>query len=180
MTCLAVALLAPCLVGFAAPSAYAGAAPLIPWLALGYAFLGLYYIPMNGRSLGMGHTRFVWVATALAAGTNVGLIFVLVPAYGIEAAAIASAIGYLVLLLAVGWHSRSPLNPVRYEWRLLLRASAVVSAVYIGATLTTGTTGIVSPLLRMAWLILAGGGLLVSGSVAVDRIRMLVARRRLT
>jgi len=177
--CLVIALLGPALVDIAAPAAYHGAAPLIPWIVLGYAFLGLYGVPMMGLSLGMGRTQFVWMATAVAAAVNLALVYALVPAYGILAAAIASAIGYLMLLLGVGWHSRSPLNPVRYEWSRLLRAVAVVAAVYTAATLTTGDTGIVNVLARVAWLGVAAGGLVLSRSVPVDRIRAVVARRRL-
>lgn len=176
MLCLVVALIGPCLVSFVAPAAYAGAASLVPWLALGYAFLGLYYIPMNGLTLGSGRTQFVWVATVGAAVTNVALIYLLVPAYGIRGAAIASAIGYLVLLLAVGWHSRSPLNPVSYEWDRLLWASAVVALVYVAATLTTSPTGIIEPLLRIVWLAVAGVGLILTRSVPVNRLRTLAAR----
>ena len=36
---------------------------IIAWIVLGYGFLGLYYIPMNGTSLGARRTRFVAVAT---------------------------------------------------------------------------------------------------------------------
>ena len=176
--CLVVALLGPSLVDIVAPAAYHGAAPLIPWIVLGYAFLGLYGIPMMGLSLGMGRTQFVWIITAVAATVNLGLVYVLVPTYGILAAAIASAIGYLVLLLAVGWHSRSPLNPVRYQWNRLLRAVAVVATVYTGATLTTGDTGIMDALARVGWLGVAAGGLVLSRSVPTDRIRAVVARGR--
>lgn len=176
--CLTIALLGPPLVELAAPATYDGARPLIPWIVLGYAFLGLYGIPMSGLSLGMGRTQFVWIATGAAAAVNLGLVYVLVPAYGILAAAIASAIGYLALLLAVGWHSRSPLNPVRYQWSRLLRAVAVVAAAYTAATLTTGDTGVLNALARVAWLGAAAAGLVLSKSVPVDSIRVVVARRR--
>lgn len=176
--CLAVALLAPNLVGLVAPPAYQGAAPLIPWIALGYAFLGLYSIPMNVLSLSMGRTKFVWIATVAAAGINIGLIYLLVPSHGIEAAAIASAIGYLVLLLAIAWHARTPLNPVGYEWSRLLRAVTVIAAVYTAAILTTGHTGLIDTLARVAWLGVAVAGLVASGSVATGPIRVLIARLR--
>lgn len=180
MICLAVALLGPNLVAVVSPPEYHDAAPLVPWIALGYAFLGLYSIPMNALSLGMGRTKFVWIATAVAAATNIGLIYLLVPAHGLLAAAIASAVGYLVLLLAVSWHSRSPRNPVRCEWSRLLRAAGVVASVYAAAILTTDDTGLVGAIGRAAWLGVAGVGLVMSGSVRADRIRALLARTQTT
>lgn len=176
--CLTAALLGPNLVGVVAPPAYHDAAPLVPWFVLGYAFLGLYSMPMNGLSLGMGRTKFVWIATAVAACTNLALVYLLVPIHGILAAAIASALGYLVLLLAISWYARSPLNPVRYEWARLLRAFGVIAAVYIAAILTTDDTGVLNALARAGWLLAAGVGLVVSGAVSAGRLRVLVARLR--
>lgn len=176
--CLAVALLGPSLVSLVAPASYGGAVPLIPWIALGYAFLGLYSIPMSAVSLRDGRTRFVWVATAAAAITNIALIYLLVPGYGIEAAAVASAIGYLVLLLAIAWHARSPLNPVNYEWARLLRVVGVIAGAYVGAVVTTDATGMLSAIERVAWLAVAGLGLAVCAGVSVRRLRTVVRRPR--
>lgn len=180
MICLAVALLGPHLVEVVSPPAYHDAAPLVPWIALGYVFLGLYSIPMNALSLGMGRTKFVWIATAMAAGTNIGLIYLLVPAHGILAAAIASAVAYLVLLLAVGWHSRSPENPVRCEWSRLVRAVAVVAGVYAAAIATTDDAGVIDAVCRVGWFGAAGVGLVLTGCVSTSRTRTLLTRARTT
>lgn len=178
LICLLVALLGPNLVSVVAPPEYHQAAPLIPWFVLGYAFLGLYSIPMNGLSLGMGRTRYVWVATAAAATTNIVLIYVLVPTHGILSAAIASAVGYLVLLVLIGRYSWHPRNPVRYEWTRLARAVTVVGVVYAGATLTTGDGGALDLVARLVWVLTAVAGIALSGGVAADGIRLLVARLR--
>lgn len=175
--CFSVALIGPSLVGLIAPAAYHGAVPLIPWIALGYAFLGLYSMPMNGLSLGMGRTKFVWLGTGAACCTNLGLIYLLVPAYGILAAAIASAAGYLALLGATSFYSMSAQNPVSYEWGRLLRAVGVIAVIYSAAVLTTDDTGLGNALARLAWLGLAGLGLFWSGGVALT-IRAVVERIR--
>ena len=88
---LAGALLGGPVVDILAPPSYAGADSLVPWLVLGYGFVGLYFIPMNGATLGAGRTKHVWVPTAIAACCNIGLLFVLVPPFGIKAGAVASA-----------------------------------------------------------------------------------------
>jgi len=172
MICLASALLLPCLVSVVAPPSYAGADRLIPWLVLGYAFLNLYYPPMNGLSMGAGRTGTIWIATAGAAVVNVAAILIFVPHYGLEAAAVATAAGYLVLLLAVWWKSRRPENPVVYDRRRLAAIVAVVALAYAGATLVSGHVSAVDVTVRIAFLGLtvaalgAIGALPVSGTVA--------------
>ena len=163
--CLFVALLGPCAVRIAAPAAYSGASELVPWIVLGYAFLGFYCVPMNGLSLTVGRTSRVWLATALGAATNLALIVVLVPSLGIEAAAIASAVGYLVLLLAVGSLWRREAELITYQWRRLSAAVVAAAATYLLATATTGTTDFLDALLRLSWAAAGAGLLLVIGRV---------------
>ena len=179
MICLSIALLGPNFVAIMAPPEYHEARSLIPWFVLGYAFLGLYSVPMNGLSLGMGRTKFVWIATVAAACTNIALINLLVPSHGILAAAIASAIGYFVLLVAIGWYSWNPLNPVQYEWSKLLRAVGVVVATYSAAILTTNDTGLINTFGRVGWIMVAAAGLVITGSVLTGGVRVLLARLRL-
>lgn len=175
MICLAAALLLPCLVSLVAPPAYAGADRLIPWLVLGYAFLNLYYPPMNGLSMGAGRTGTIWTATAGAAAVNILVILVFVPRYGIEAAAVASAAGYLVLLLAVWWQSRCPENPVVYDWRRLAATAVAVAAAYAGATLVSGHTNTVDATIRIVFVGLTAVGLGAIGALpvagAISRLR---------
>jgi O-antigen/teichoic acid export membrane protein len=157
------ALLAPPLVSIMAPSSYAQAASVVSWIVLGYGFLGLYYIPMNSASLTVGRSRFVAVATAAGAATNVGLLFLAVPAYGIRSAAIASAAGYAVLLVAIFVYSNREGNPVRYRWPALIQVFGLAVVGYTAARVMTGNSGIESLLLRSVCVVgLCGLTLLVS------------------
>ncbi len=150
--CLTGALLGgPMLLVLAAPS-YHAAAPLVAWLVLGYAFLGLYFVPMNGTSLGAGRTGLVWVVSSLGAASNVALLLIFVPSGGITAAAIASAAAYLVLFLCISVYARRPENPVRYRWSQLLPVATLAAAVYAAATLTTASSGATAIGLRLAWI----------------------------
>jgi len=153
LLCLAAALLGSPVTGIVAPHSYASAGPLVAWIALGYGFLGLYCVPMNGATLGAGRGGMVWVTSALAATTNIGLLFWLVPSGGIRAAAIASAAGYLVLLAAIGVYARGPDNPVRYDWPKLGGAIVAGVAIYVGALATTPATGLVSLFGRLGWIL---------------------------
>lgn len=172
MICAACALLAPPFVELVAPSSYGHAGPLIPWIALGYAFLGLYFIPMNGISLGGGRTKFAAVTSLSAAATNIGLLYLLVPRGGIHAAAIAAALAYGVLLVAVLIYAWRPENPVRYRWLALGTMFTVVGAVYVLARLTAPDDGgLRSLIVRFLWLLAASPIVLVANDGARARVR---------
>ena len=128
-------LIGPIAVHYLAPPAYADAANLVPWITLGYGFLGLYFLPMNAVSLTAGRTGHVWVCTVAAAGANLACLLLLEPRIGLKGAALAVTLGYLVLLVGVGLYSRGPDNPVRYEWGRLTRGALVFVAVYVAAVL---------------------------------------------
>ena len=66
---------------------------------------------MNGLSVLTGTTRWIWVATVVAATINIGLNLLLVPRYGIMVAAITTAIGYGSLLVGVRAPWRSARRP---------------------------------------------------------------------
>jgi O-antigen/teichoic acid export membrane protein len=167
--CTAAALIAPPVIGFVAPPTYSGAGPLVAWIVLGYGFLGLYYIPMNGVSLGAGRTKLVWVATALSAVTNIALLVALVPGGGLRAAAIASAVGYAVLLVTIFIYSNVPGNPVRYRWRTLLTIFVGAACFFVLVRLTTPERGAEALLLRLSWL--------AAAAVAVTFLRRAIIRR---
>ena len=152
--CLAGALLGgPVLVIMAAP-AYRAAAPLVVWIVLGYGFMGLYFVPMNGITLGAGRNAMVWVVSVLGAASNVVLLIVFVPSGGLTAAAIASAAAYAVLFAGISIYARHPDNPVSYRWSQLLPVAGVAGVVYVAARLTTADTGGTTIVLRIAWILL--------------------------
>ena len=99
--CLACAALAPPAIYLLTDRQYASAASLAPWIVLGYGFQGYYAIPMNGITLFHGNTKGLPVISGTGAAVNFGLIVWLAPIYGLEAVAIASAVGYAALLAGV-------------------------------------------------------------------------------
>lgn len=126
-------LLAPPVVELVTPTEYHDASSLVSWLILGYGLFGLYFIPMNGATLGAGRGKFAWVATTGAVMVNVLLLILLVPSHGTRAAAIASAVAYFALLVGNGWYAHSGTNPVRYTWSRILPGLAIASAIYVVA-----------------------------------------------
>ena len=140
--CLAGALLGPAFLELVAPESYSGAASLVPWIILGFGFLGLYCVPMNGATVMAGRSGFAWLTTAAGAATNVAFILVFVPDHGIEAAAIASAVGYLVLLAAAFVYAHARPNPLHYRWKQIVPTIAAGVAIYgLGVVTTPSAPG---------------------------------------
>jgi O-antigen/teichoic acid export membrane protein len=168
----ALALVGPPVVAIVSPPSYGGAEAVIPWITLGYVFLGFYFVPMNGLSLILGRTKFVWVVTACAAAINLAAIWVLVGPYGIVGAAAASAIGYLVQFVAISVYAKRVGVSLSLDWQALLRVCAVAAATYVvGATLlpADGWEGFVlRTLLALASIVV----LAVAAGVPVRRLRM--------
>jgi O-antigen/teichoic acid export membrane protein len=160
---LAAALLATPVVALLAAPDFHGAAPVLAWTALGYVFTGMYFVPMNGATLAAGKTRLVWVRTVVSALVNIGLIIVLVPIGGIVLAAVASAAGYLCMLVLIASYSRDPRNPVRYPWRKLATLIGLGLFTFVVGDLTTPGGGIVGTLGRILWLVLFVISLFVCG-----------------
>jgi O-antigen/teichoic acid export membrane protein len=136
---LACALLLGPLVTLISNAEYDGAAPLVPWIVLGYAFLGLYAVPMNGLTLVHGRTAGLAIVSGLGAAANIGLIVLLATPYGLEAVAIATAAGYAVLLVAVLLFARWRKASLSYSWARIGAMITVAGAGYaIGASVSSG------------------------------------------
>lgn len=155
--CLACAALVPAAIHFLTSSQYSSAAGLAPWLVLGYGFQGFYSIPMNGITLTHGNTKGVAVISWTGAATNIGLIVWLAPKYGLEAVAIASAVGYAALLIGVSLFAVYRKAGLPYPWpRIFIIVSAAIMG-YIGCVETSGYTSFWDVAARLIWIAAATG-----------------------
>jgi len=169
---VAVALVAPPLCILLFPPIYAAAAPLVPLVALGYAVGALYAVPLNAAALLAGRTAFAWIATAIAAGANVAVLYATVPRYGLDGAAVAVCIGNAVLFVGTALYSRLVAPRVLdYQWTRLCKALVVLATCYCGAVLTTGDDTARDLILRFLWLAGAAALLLCLGIVPRRFIR---------
>lgn len=141
---LATSLLAPPLVGLVVSSAYSGAKSVIPWITLGYVFLGLYFIPMNAVSLIAARTKRIWPMTLGAAALNLMLIYVFVPVYGVVAAGVASAAGYCALLLAISAYAAHIHVRIDIDWRRVGALIGASASVYAAGVLLLPGSGVSS------------------------------------
>jgi O-antigen/teichoic acid export membrane protein len=83
------------------PSDYHSAVAYIPWVVLGYLSVGLYFIPTNFLTVGLGKSRGIAVASITAALLNICLNLFLVPRLGAIAAAVNTAIAFSLLAIFV-------------------------------------------------------------------------------
>jgi O-antigen/teichoic acid export membrane protein len=150
---LAGAMLGASAVDLLTPPEYHSAAPLVPWIVLGYGFLGVYFVPMNGATLGVGRRNFAWVSSASSAATNIALLLIFVPKYGVYSAAVASAIGYFVLLVMMAIWAHARYNPVRYNWVRIGQAVTLGILAYAGAALTTPRSPVGAIIVQTGWLL---------------------------
>jgi O-antigen/teichoic acid export membrane protein len=112
-------------------------------LTVSVALFNLYFIFWVGCNVAKKN-RMVPVITLIASGVNVGLNFILVPKYGMWAAAWTTTLGFFILAFLIYFVSQH-WYPIPYEWRRLL-------AVLVATTLTLGA----------AWAIGGAVGLSVS------------------
>jgi len=153
-------LLGPQVVYRLLPASYSGAAVLIPWVALGFAFFGLYYIPMNLISIVAGDTHNIWMFTLGAAGVNVGTNFLFVPHFGPIAAAIDTTLGFFVLLVLMTITARRRCPTVRIDLRpIALVVPGAVAVAVIGSALSIqpGATGLLAALVASAVVVVLLG-----------------------
>ncbi len=101
------------------------AARVVPWIALGVAFQGVYLLTSIGLNI-TKHTEYYPMATGIAAVTSVAANLLLVPSFGIVGAAWANMLAYAVLAF-VSWRFSQRFFPMAYEWRRL--AKIVVAAL---------------------------------------------------
>jgi O-antigen/teichoic acid export membrane protein len=139
LTCLlgmTVALLGPPTIRLVMPADFFPAAGLLPWIAAGYVFFGLYFLPMNAVSVMAGKTRWVWTSTVVAGATNIALNLATVPTFGTAAAAVNTAIAYGLLLLLLLWYQyRVARAPIPLSWRRIGQGLAVMGVGLLCAIL---------------------------------------------
>ncbi|MEX0626062.1 MAG: oligosaccharide flippase family protein [Chloroflexota bacterium] len=130
VTCLlgmAIALLGPPTIRLVMPAEFGSAAGLLPWIAAGYTFFGLYLLPMDAVSVMAGQTRWVWISTFAAGSVNIALNLATIPTFGTAAAAVNTAVAYGVLLvLLLVYQYRVARAPIRLAWSRLGLALAVM------------------------------------------------------
>jgi O-antigen/teichoic acid export membrane protein len=100
-----------------------GASAVIPWVAAGVVFQGVYLLTSIGLNI-TKQTKYYPISTSIAAFTSVAANLLLIPRFGAIGAAWANTLSYAVLA-ATAMRFSQRAYPLRYEWR---RISLIVVA----------------------------------------------------
>ncbi len=143
--CMVIALVIPPIVHLITPAPYWGAADLAPWLVLGYAFLGLYYVPMNLVTMVGGKARGTWAFPVGAAVIALVLTYAVADTDNLVPSAVATSLGFGILLVCVAIYAartdRSQLAGLHVPWGLASGCGAYALCVYLlGAEFTANDT----------------------------------------
>jgi O-antigen/teichoic acid export membrane protein len=164
---LAVALIGPIVIWLFFPDSYLGGAALIPWVAFGFVFFGLYLIPVDSLSLMLGRTRWISIPTLVAAATNVILNLLFIPELGAKAAAINTAVAYAVLFGGVAVLRRFEGGPrVSYPLGPMAMGLAPMAIAWVVATIVEPSFESALGIAARAALVLTAGILVLVGDIA--------------
>jgi O-antigen/teichoic acid export membrane protein len=159
--------------------AYLGANRALPWVALGWAFYGLWVVFLTIAGRAKVTTRnFPAAIVGLAA--NVILLLVLVPSLGLAGAGISLCGAYVFMLGFMHLLTRRQFT-VQFEWLRLARLAVVMGGLAALGDLLLPTHGAVGLLLRVIVLAAVGPALVATGFVhpaELRQARRLVARLR--
>jgi O-antigen/teichoic acid export membrane protein len=133
----------------------------VPLVSTGVTLYALYMVlvVVIGR---VGRTEFNFPVTATAAGVNVALNLVLVPAYGLVGAGLALVGSYLVMLTLMYLVTRR-FFAVPFQWGRLARIVVLAGTTFAAGELLLPTSGADAFLLRAALVPLYGLLLYLSG-----------------
>jgi O-antigen/teichoic acid export membrane protein len=101
---------------------WAQVSTVVTWTAIGVLLQGAYLLTSIGLNI-TKKTQYYPIATSVAAATNVGLNFVLIPRYGMVGAAWANGACYAVQAI-LGFVFSQRFYQISYDWSRLARVSA--------------------------------------------------------
>lgn len=132
-----------------------GAARVIPWVAAGVVFQGVYLLTSIGLNI-TKRTEYYPVSTTVAAAVSIGANVLLIPRFGMIGAAWSNLVAYAVLAATAMWFSQR-FYPIRYEWGRIARLAGAAALVYGFAVF------LVPPSLTPALGVLARGSVVAAG-----------------
>jgi O-antigen/teichoic acid export membrane protein len=138
---------------------WSGAAPSVGPLAMGVIFSAMYFVMQTGIYISKRTSSIAWTM-GIAALANIILNFLLIPRYGILGAAIATAAGHLIALIAL-YLVAQRIAPIPYHpARLITTILAAIAVIAVAQHFQTGS--IPADLLLEFALLLSYGIVLLS------------------
>ncbi len=149
--CLCICVLGPVACKLMVAQPFQRAATVVPLVALSYFFHGMYFMAVCGLFL-KKNTKILPLISIAAAASNIGLNFLLIPAYGMMGAAWATLASYIILFTGVYMHAR-PIYRVDYEYLRILKTAVLYAIIGIAAWAMLSDTGLIVQLASKTALI---------------------------
>lgn len=159
---------------FFTPAVYHGAYIVVPVIALAYAFNGSFLITAIASFLSK-KTYFDPIIEFIAAGINIGLMFLLIPMVGRMGAAWATLAAYVALPVMIVILTYR-FYPVKYEYWRILQIFIIGLIVYYLAQLLY-TPSVANILIRVGLLLIYPIGLFVTGFFSKEEVKTLMNLR---
>jgi O-antigen/teichoic acid export membrane protein len=134
--CLGTSAFGPELIRLFTPLRYHEAAGVVPWIAVGFFFQGMYFVLSRGTWFSM-RTQWMPVATGVAALVNVVSNLILIPSHGIIGAGMASVFGFGTLAILNGWLSTHT-YAIRWDYARWCAIGAAGLACFFAGGLAKG------------------------------------------
>jgi len=150
---VALSVLSRAVVPIVVGEGYEQAYRVVPLVALGYAFSGIFFCLNPGVHIA-GKTKFLPGLLALTASLNIALNFLLIPHSGMMGAAVATTLSFLVSAAGAWWLTRR-FYPVDYEYSRLFRIALAAGAAYSTAVLMEPKPTVVAILWYLFFAVLA-------------------------
>lgn len=106
----------------ATPTFYS-AYKIVPWVVLGYTFMGLSNFFQGGLMI-KKYTHYIGLGVFLAALSNPALNFLLIPKFKAMGAAYSTAISFFIMLVVNYWFCQR-VFPIKCEWNRIFKISLV-------------------------------------------------------
>ena len=155
---------------------FVDAAPVVTWTSVGVFFYGVYLLTSIGLNI-TTNTKYYPVSTAVGAGANVGLNFLLIPQFGMLGAAWANGASYAIQA-AIAYHFSQRFYPVPHEKARIARAVGAAALGYVLAGFVPDLEPIASLLARGTTVVAVMGTVLwITGFFNADELRWLSTLR---
>jgi O-antigen/teichoic acid export membrane protein len=117
---------------------WSGAAPSVGPLALSVIFSAMYFVVQTGIYIAKRTSSIAWTM-GIAALANIFFNLLLIPLYGILGAAIATALGHLIALIALYFVAQR-IAPIPYQpARLIITILTAIAAIMLARHFRTGS-----------------------------------------
>ena len=136
---VAIGVCADPIVELVAPPSFAPAADVVPYIAAAYAVYGLFVLMVTGMGVTKKTGPMAWVGMG-AAGVNFALNLVLIPEWGMYAAAVTTVLANGLLVLG-SWYYSQRVYPISYDWRRIARV-VLLGAIVMAVSSRFGASGV--------------------------------------